>query len=60
MIWHDKYGTKAEILRHLADATAWKEFDEQYPKFASDPQNIRLGLASDGSNPFCVMRIILS
>ena len=33
----------------------WKEFDEQYSNFASDPRNIRLGLASDGFNPFRVM-----
>ena len=59
MIWQDKYRTKDEILRDPADARAWKEFDEQYPNFASNPQNIRLGLASDGSNPFSIMRIVL-
>jgi len=55
MIWHDKYRTKDEIFRHPADAKAWKEFDEQYPNFASNPQNIRLRLASDGFIPFLVM-----
>jgi len=44
-----------EILRHPADAKAWKEFHKQYPNFASDPRNVRLGLASNGFNPFCVM-----
>ncbi|GKB04490.1 RNA-directed DNA polymerase [Tanacetum coccineum] len=39
-------------LRHPADGLAWKAFDARYPKFASDPRSVRLGLASDGFNPF--------
>ena len=31
---------------------AWKAFDGEFPEFASDPRNVRLGLASDGFNPF--------
>ena len=40
------------ILRHPADAEAWKDFDRQHPMFAMDPRNVRLGLATDGFNPF--------
>ncbi|KAK4390115.1 hypothetical protein Sango_2074800 [Sesamum angolense] len=39
-------------LSHPADSGAWKDFDKQYPDFARDPRNIRLGLAIDGFNPF--------
>ncbi|GLT26643.1 hypothetical protein SLA2020_016950 [Shorea laevis] len=39
-------------MRHPVDSYAWKNFDSQHPSFASDPRNIRLGLASDGFNPF--------
>jgi hypothetical protein len=39
-------------LRHPADGEAWKAFDSRYPDFASDPRNVKLGLASDGFNPF--------
>ncbi|XVF84599.1 hypothetical protein PTKIN_Ptkin17bG0050300 [Pterospermum kingtungense] len=42
-------------LKHLADALAWKGFGLRYPNFASDSQNLRLGLASDGFNLFKVM-----
>ena len=37
MRWHDTDHTKDGKLRHLADALAWKAFDAQYPKFATDP-----------------------
>ena len=55
MIRHDKYHTKDMIFRRPIDAKAWKEFDEQYPNFASDPRNIRLELTRHGSNLFHVM-----
>lgn len=32
-----------------------KRFDDQYTFFSSDPRNVRLGLASDGFNPFGMM-----
>ncbi|TYK02469.1 uncharacterized protein E5676_scaffold1738G00970 [Cucumis melo var. makuwa] len=40
------------VLKHPADAEGWKHFDSEFPEFASDPRNVRLGLASDGFNPF--------
>ncbi|XP_039119135.1 uncharacterized protein LOC120255365 [Dioscorea cayenensis subsp. rotundata] len=52
MIWHANGRTNDELLRHPADAEAWKSFDARYPDFASDPRNVRLGLSSDGFNPF--------
>jgi len=39
-------------LRHPADGEAWKDFDRRYPDFEKDSRNVRLGLASDGFNPF--------
>lgn len=53
MTWHDVGRTKTDgILRHPADAAAWKNFDKMYPDFAKEPRNVRLGLSSDGFNPF--------
>ncbi|KAL5538432.1 hypothetical protein UlMin_042939 [Ulmus minor] len=53
MRWHKEKRVADEgVLRHPADGFAWKDFDEQYPEFASDSRNVRLGLASDGFNPF--------
>ena len=39
-------------MSHLADGEEWQDFDRVYPDFANDPRNIRLGLATDGFNPF--------
>ncbi|CAL9006534.1 unnamed protein product, partial [Prunus brigantina] len=42
-------------MRHPADGEAWKEFDRTFPDFAADPRNVRLGLATDGFNPYGVL-----
>jgi hypothetical protein len=39
-------------MSHSADGDAWQDFDKEYPEFARDASNIRLGLATDGFNPF--------
>ncbi|XP_024155882.1 uncharacterized protein LOC112163849 [Rosa chinensis] len=53
MRWHkDKRVDVEGEMRHPADSIAWKEFDKMYPDFAKDPRNVRLGLATDGFNPF--------
>ncbi|XP_039117808.1 uncharacterized protein LOC120253541 [Dioscorea cayenensis subsp. rotundata] len=55
MTWHADGRRNDGRLRHPADAEAWKAFDARFPDFASDPRNIRLGLSSDGFNPFKVL-----
>lgn len=56
MRWHDKERDKERaahgIMSHPADALAWRAFDERYKDFSSDPRSVRLGLASDGFNPY--------
>ena len=52
MTWHKDERVDDEIMRHLAYSMAWKSFDELHPSFALDPRNVRLGLASDGFQPF--------
>jgi hypothetical protein len=52
MRWHAESRTKDDVLRHLVDGQAWKLFNNLYPNFSSDSRNIRLGLTSDGFNPF--------
>ena len=44
-------------MRHPVDLVAWKHIDQLYPDFAVDPRSVRLGLASDGFNPFRTMSI---
>ena len=57
MIWHDKERPKDGKIRHPADGEAWKYFDSLYPNFSADARNVRLGLASDGFNPFRTMSV---
>lgn len=53
MKWHKRKRQNEEgFLRHPADSEEWKKFDEEYPHFAADSRNVRLGLATDGFNPF--------
>jgi hypothetical protein len=49
-----------ELLRHPTDGDAWKKFDMKHPEFATDPRNLMLGLATDGSNPFGSMSNLYS
>ena len=44
-------------MRHPADSKAWKHVDMEYCWFAEDARNIRLGLASDGFNPFGMQNV---
>ncbi|XP_042415516.1 uncharacterized protein LOC122004740 [Zingiber officinale] len=39
-------------MRHPVDSIAWDTINHKWPAFASDPRNLRLGLATDGFNPF--------
>lgn len=56
MRWHQlKRVPKEGVLSHPADGEAWKDFDRTWPDFAADPRNLRLGLASDGFNPYGAM-----
>ncbi|KAM2637601.1 hypothetical protein EV1_022073 [Malus domestica] len=62
MRWHKEKRVDDDMLRHPADEEAWKEFDQTFPEFDqtfpefdADSRNVRLGLATDGFNPFGVL-----
>ena len=57
MRWHEEERSKDGNLRHPADGLALKDFDRVYPYFSQDCRNVRLGLSSDGFNPFRTMSI---
>lgn len=52
MRWHEAERPKDGKLRHPAGGQAWKDFDSLHYDFALDVCNVRLGLMSDGFNPF--------
>jgi hypothetical protein len=39
-------------VRHVLDSRAWEHIDATFPDFTNEPRNVRLGLATDGMNPF--------
>ena len=61
MRWHTTHKSANDgDMRHPSDGEAWKHFDKTYPDFADEPRNVRLGLASDGFNPFGTMSVSYS
>ncbi|XP_074343103.1 uncharacterized protein LOC141680892 [Apium graveolens] len=52
MTWHALARKRDGRLRHPADGLGWKSMDAKYPDFAGEIRNVRLGLASDGFNPY--------
>jgi hypothetical protein len=51
--WHkEKRVVEKGVLRHPADGKVWKHFDKKFGWLAADPCNIKLGIATDGFNPY--------
>ena len=57
MRWHKEELVCDGKMRHPADSLAWKHVNDKYKWFDSDPRNVRLGLASDGFNPFGMLNV---
>ncbi|XP_074347315.1 uncharacterized protein LOC141686160 [Apium graveolens] len=52
MTWHHDRVIVDGQLSHPADGDEWKAFDARFSRFAKVARNIRLGLSSDGFDPF--------
>ncbi|XP_043807714.1 uncharacterized protein LOC110620936 [Manihot esculenta] len=52
MVWHASNQHVDGSMVHPVDSEAWKHFDRTHSWFASDPRNVRLGLCTNGFNPF--------
>ncbi|XP_058005408.1 uncharacterized protein LOC131181377 [Hevea brasiliensis] len=52
MRWHAEHDHKDGVMRHCSDATTWKHFNKTHPSFAAEVWNVRLGLCTDGFQPF--------
>jgi ssDNA-binding Zn-finger/Zn-ribbon topoisomerase 1 len=50
--WHADERKCDGQIRHVADSLQWKKIDSLFPNFGKEPRNLRLGLATDGMNPF--------
>ena len=54
VLWHSRNQDFRDqnVMRHPSHGSEWKSFNQKHETFSADPRNIRLGLASDGFNPF--------
>jgi hypothetical protein len=55
MRWHKKGirdNEDADIMSLPADVEAWDALDHFDPEFARDPRSVRLGLSTDGFQPY--------
>lgn len=53
--WHFSNKSTDGKMRHPVDSLAWETINDNWPSFAVDPRNLRLGLATDGFNPFSIL-----
>ncbi|KAL2893830.1 Serine--tRNA ligase [Bienertia sinuspersici] len=54
--WHRDNKSKPGIMKHPVDGSTWQSFDKTHGDFTLDPRNIRLGLATDGFQPFRIRK----
>ncbi|KAJ8769380.1 hypothetical protein K2173_002584 [Erythroxylum novogranatense] len=52
MRWHAEHDQEDGVMRHPSDALAWKHFNDTHVHFAIESRNMRLGLSTDGFQPF--------
>ncbi|XP_050238000.1 uncharacterized protein LOC126687481 [Mercurialis annua] len=52
MTWHAEHEMEDGKMCHPSDSPAWKRFSELHTDFADEPRNVRLGLCTDGFQPF--------
>ena len=52
MRWHRRDQLEDGILYRRLDGATWEHFDNMYPNFAVEPQNVRPSLCVEGLNPY--------
>src|ERR1041385_6367486 len=50
--WHKEDRKNDVMLRHPADGSQWRKIDRKFKSFSDDARNLKLGLSTDGFNPF--------
>jgi Transposase family tnp2/Transposase-associated domain len=50
--WHEEGRKNNGKLRHPADSPEWRTIDRKFEDFGREPRNLRLGLCTDGMNPY--------
>jgi len=52
MTWHQSHYAVDGVMVHSSDGEVWKHFNSMHPHFSAESRNVRLGLCTDGFNPF--------
>jgi len=52
MTWHQSHHVVDGVMVHPFNSEAWKHFNSVHPHFSAESKNVRLGLCTDGFNPF--------
>ncbi|XP_058003717.1 uncharacterized protein LOC131180116 [Hevea brasiliensis] len=52
MRWHAEHDMENDVMCHPSDSEAWKHFNRTHPMFSAEIRNVRLGLCTDGFQPF--------
>ncbi|XP_040371992.1 uncharacterized protein LOC112192328 isoform X2 [Rosa chinensis] len=53
--WHFNNKSNDGKMRHPVDSVTWDLVNDKWESFAVDPRNLRLGLSTDGFNPFSML-----
>ncbi|XP_010431497.1 PREDICTED: uncharacterized protein LOC104715823 [Camelina sativa] len=52
--WHFNNASTDGTMKHPVDSLTWANANDKWPEFAAEPRNLRLGLSTDGMNPFAI------
>ncbi|CAA7027683.1 unnamed protein product [Microthlaspi erraticum] len=52
--WPYSNNSEDGTMRHPVDSITWAQVNDNWPVFAAEPRNLRLGLSTDGMNPFSI------
>jgi len=52
MTWQQSHHAVDGVMVYPSDGKAWKHFNNVHPHFSAESRNMRLGLCTDGFNPF--------
>ena len=50
--WHFNNASVDGTMQHPVDSLTWSQVNRTWPAFAAESRNLRLGLSTDGMNPF--------
>ncbi|XP_013646143.2 uncharacterized protein LOC106350852 [Brassica napus] len=54
LCWHSTNASEDGTMRHPVDSLTWAQINNKWPEFAAEARNLRLGISTDGMNPFSI------